>query len=76
MQAFPIWWDYPFKREIQQNISMANIPILYKFFKQKKLGVAETSFPVSAVSMTPLKPILATFEAVISANTIPYAKRV
>jgi hypothetical protein len=54
---------------------MANIPILNKFLKQKKVGVAYTSFLVSAVSMTPLKPILATFEAIISTNTMPYAKR-
>jgi hypothetical protein len=39
------------------------------------MGIAKTSFSVSAVSMTPLNPMLATFEAIISANTMPYAKR-
>jgi hypothetical protein len=28
-----------------------------------------------ALSLTPLNPILMTFEAIISANTKPYAKR-
>jgi hypothetical protein len=30
----------PFKVKIQQNFSMANILILYKYFKQNTLGVA------------------------------------
>jgi hypothetical protein len=45
---------------------MANIPILYKYFKQKKVGggldlffgfsgVIDTTETISAVSMTPLK---------------------
>jgi hypothetical protein len=31
---------------------MANIRILYKYLKQKKLGVAQTSFSDSALSIT------------------------
>jgi hypothetical protein len=54
----------PFKGKSSKNISMANIPILYKYLKQKKVG-----------GCLELKPILATFEAIISANTMPYAKR-
>jgi hypothetical protein len=41
----------------------------------KKVGEFYTSFTVSAGSLTPLKPILTTFEAIISANTKPDAKR-
>jgi hypothetical protein len=33
------------------------------------------SIEVSTGSMTPMKPILTTFEAIISTNTKPYAKR-
>jgi hypothetical protein len=44
-------------------------------FESPYLILKRTSFSVSAVSLTPLKPILATFEAIISANTKPYAKR-
>jgi hypothetical protein len=38
---------------------------------------SQTDFtsPFPSPAMTPLKPILATFEAIISANTMPYAKR-
>jgi hypothetical protein len=63
------------KRTSSKTISWVNIPILDKYFKQKKVGEFYTSFSVSAVSLTPLKPIFATFEAIISANTNPYAKR-
>jgi hypothetical protein len=38
-------------------------------------GVIDTAETISAVLLTPLKPILATFEAIISANTMPYLKR-
>jgi hypothetical protein len=38
--------------------------------------VLYTSFSISAGSLTPLQPTLTTFEAIISACTKPYAKRV
>jgi hypothetical protein len=41
-------------------------------FSSFKGKIQRKSFSVSAVSMT---PTLATFEAIISANTMPYAKR-
>jgi hypothetical protein len=41
----------------------------------KKVGEFFTSFSVSDRSLTPLKPIFTTSEAIISANTKPYAKR-
>jgi hypothetical protein len=54
---------------------MANIPILYKNLKQKNVGgCLDLIFGFSGVNDT-AKPILATFEAIISANTMPYAKR-
>jgi hypothetical protein len=53
---------------------MANIPILYNYFKQKTVvGCLDLIFSLSGV--TPLKPILAAFEAIILANTMQYAKR-
>jgi hypothetical protein len=42
--------------------------------KSIMFGVIDTAETISAVSMTPLKPILATFEAIISVNAMPYAK--
>jgi hypothetical protein len=38
-------------------------------------GVIDTAETISEASLTPLKPILTTSEAIISANTMPYAKR-
>jgi hypothetical protein len=49
------------KRKIQQ-----------KYFNGKYPHAIQV---LEAMSMTPLKPILATFKAIISANTMPYAKR-
>jgi hypothetical protein len=60
------------KRTSSKTVSWVNIPIRCNYFKQKKVTDL-TSFLVSAVSLTPLKPILATFEPIISANTKPYA---
>jgi hypothetical protein len=63
------------KKTSSKTISWVNIPIRCNYFKQKKIMEFLTSFSVSAVALTPLKPILATFEAIISANTKPHAKR-
>jgi hypothetical protein len=60
------------KGKSSKNISMANIPILYKYLKQKKVGGC---LDLIFGFRIPLKPILATFEAIFSANTMPYAKR-
>jgi hypothetical protein len=43
--------------------------------KTKKVREFKTSFTVSAGSLAPLKLILTTFVAIISANTKPFAKR-
>jgi hypothetical protein len=62
-----------FKEKIQQKWQN---PFTIQVLEEEKVEVVKTSFSVSAVSMTQLKPILETFEAIISANTMPYAKRV
>jgi hypothetical protein len=59
--------EYPAKL-FHREISPYHISTLTK----KKLGNSRLN---SAGSLTPLKPILTTFEAIISANTKPYAKR-
>jgi hypothetical protein len=51
-------------------------PLKPKNEKQKKVGKFKTSFSVSAVSLTPLKPIFATFEAIILANKLDWQKKV
>jgi hypothetical protein len=54
---------------------MANIPILYKYLKQKKVGgCLDLIFGFSGVNDT-AETDFATFEAIISANTMPYAKQ-
>jgi hypothetical protein len=63
------------KGKSSKNISMANIPILYKYLKHKKVGGCLHLIFGFSGPMTPLKLILATFETIISANMMPYAKR-
>jgi hypothetical protein len=53
---------------VTQLKSQTTLPILFHPLKGK-------SNKNISMAMTPLKPILATFEAIISANTMPYAKR-
>jgi hypothetical protein len=66
-----------FKGKIQQKYFNNKYPHTIQVLEaENSWVVALTSFSVSAVTMTSLKPILATFEAIISANTMPYAKRV
>jgi hypothetical protein len=63
------------KGKSSKNISIANIPILYKYLKQKKAGdCLDLIFVFSGVNIT-AETDFATFEAIISANTMPYAKR-
>jgi hypothetical protein len=63
------------KGKIQQKYFNGKYPhtIQVPVLEAEKVGGCQISF--SAVSMTPLKPILSTFEAIISANTMSYAKR-
>jgi hypothetical protein len=64
----------PLKGKSSKNISMANNPHTVQVLEAEKswgLPRPHFRFQLSAVSMT---PILATFEAIISANTMPYAK--
>jgi hypothetical protein len=63
-----------FKGKTQQKYFNGKYPHTVQILEAEKSG--GFSFSVSAVSITQLKPILATFEAIISANTMPYAKRV
>jgi hypothetical protein len=65
-----------FKGEIQQKYFNGKYPHTIQVLEaEKSLGMPKTSFSVSSVSKTLLKPILVTFEAIISANTMPYVKR-
>jgi hypothetical protein len=59
------------KGKIQQKYFNGNYPHTIQVLEAEK----SWGLPVSAVSMTPLKPILATFEAIISANTMLNANR-
>jgi hypothetical protein len=64
------------KGKIQQKYFNGKYPYTIQVLEAEKSWGLLDSFSVSAVSLTPLKPILATFEAIISANTMQYAKRV
>jgi hypothetical protein len=64
-----------FRGKIQQKYFNGKYPHNVQVLEVEKSWGCLASFSVSVASMAPLKPILATFEAIISANTMPYAKR-
>jgi hypothetical protein len=65
-----------FKGKIKQKYFNGKYPhTIQKLESEKVWGCLDLIFVSAGVSMTPLKLILATFEAIILANTMPHAKR-
>jgi hypothetical protein len=65
----------PFKGKIQQKYFNGKYPhtIQARVLEAEKVGgCLDLIFGFSGVNEKPLKPILATFAAIISANTMPY----